>query len=126
MSNLSTDLIARNHDVTINYANTLITNFESNVENIINGDYSESNPLYNSQSFNKDALQRVLDLEGCIGIRFYNGFDTNNKIVLVATGIDSEGNDLNLEPDSTSTDYLILQHAQPCPTICPAASKINT
>ena len=52
-----------------------------------------------------------MDLEGCIGIRIYNGFDTNNKIVLVATGIDSEGNDLNLEPDSTSTDYLILQEA---------------
>lgn len=126
MSTLSQDLLNRSHAISVADAQTLITHFASCKTDIITGDYSESEPLPNAESFNKEALLRVLEQEGCIGIRFYLGFTTSDKVVLVGTGIDEDGNDLNLGLEDTSTGQELLQGGQPCPTLCPDESKINS
>jgi hypothetical protein len=125
MSDLSQDLLARTHSITIANANALITNFTAKKKDIEDGDYEDSEPLFNAESFNKEALLRVLNQEGCIGIRFYNGFNTENKIVLVATGIDSDGNDLNLGVGTNPAYSVLLQSGQPCPNWCMDDSLIN-
>lgn len=59
----------------------------------------------------KDQLLKILELEDCIGIRIYNGYnDDESKENRVLFGVDSEENDM--------TDDIILDRLIPCPPFC--------
>lgn len=63
-------------------------------------------------------LQRILQQEGCMGVRIYNGCDTdhNNKTNLVLVGVNKKGEDM--------TDGIILERLLRCPSVCPQSSPL--
>lgn len=67
-----------------------------------------------------EKIRSILQQEGCMGIRMYNGnvADANNEIKtnLVLVGVNEEGEDM--------TDGIILERLIRCPTICPKQSPL--
>jgi hypothetical protein len=67
-------------------------------------------------AYSAEIINEILNQDGCVGIRFYNGTDngTNN---LILVGFDEQGNDL--------FDKNIAQHGLPCPSNCGEANPLN-
>ncbi len=64
-----------------------------------------------------NKLNRILEQEGCIGVRIYNGYDTaTNKENRVLVGVDASGEDIS--------GGVIVEELTPCPTACPKASPL--
>lgn len=124
MPNIIEDLVRRTHEITKEQARELIVCYQENRRNIENGQFAGQDILPNAETFNAEAIQAVLQQDGCIGIRFYYGMDGTNKVMLVATGVDQEGNDLDLAIGQDLNPRL-MQTAQRCPFTCPEPSQIN-
>ena len=68
--------------------------------------------------FGKRDMEELLDQSGCVGFRYYYGFDANYKSVMVLVGTDANENDL--------TDGIILEMSLPGPTSCSSANELNS
>lgn len=64
-----------------------------------------------------NKIKLILEQEGCIGIRFYNGYDVESgKTNLVLVGVNEAGEDMELDT--------ILERLIPCPPICAHKSSL--
>ncbi len=68
--------------------------------------------------FGKDALQGILDQEGCVGIRVYYGEDDNGTPQLVLVGADADTNDI--------IEGNLAQRQVPCPPYCGKDNELNS
>lgn len=81
--------------------------------------FQEDNPgAIKSFYVGAKKLKLILDQEECVGVRIYNGYDTdqNNKPNLVLVGVDKMGEDM--------TDGIILDKLETCPSLCPGSSTL--
>lgn len=80
--------------------------------------YQKENPGTIKSFFaGSDKLNLILQQEGCIGIRIYNGYNEAEKRAnLVLVGVDAMGEDM--------TKGVILQELTPCPNVCPKSSEL--
>ena len=60
--------------------------------------------------YGKTFLLSVLNQEGCVGIRVYNGRKEDGKLELVIVGVKTDGNDL--------TEGIMGNRSVPCPPYC--------
>lgn len=67
--------------------------------------------------YGKEMLNKILDQESCVGIRFYYGRRENGQINIVAIGCDAGGEDLY--------DGIILERTEPCPPYCAELSPLK-
>lgn len=66
-----------------------------------------------SSFMGKNNVQDILDQEGCIGLRIYNGYDDVEKVIkLILVGVDS--NEADMLGDGKIYDQMIV-----CPPHCP-------
>lgn len=64
-----------------------------------------------------NKLNLILEQEGCMGIRIYNGYDADqNKANLVLVGVDETGEDM--------TDGVIVERLRLCPPDCSKNSPL--
>lgn len=64
-----------------------------------------------------NKLNLILKQKGCIGLRIYNGYNTETrKNDLVLVGVDTNGEDI--------TNGVILEDLNPCPPNCPKSSPL--
>lgn len=64
-----------------------------------------------------NKLNLILEQQGCIGVRIYNGYSEKEHIKnLVLVGVDSEGEDM--------TNGVILERLVICPRFCPKNSPL--
>lgn len=69
--------------------------------------------------FGKDVLQRILEQEGCMGIRMYYGIDEDTNLPnLVLVGADANENDME--------NGVISEKSVCCPPRCGKANKLNS
>ena len=66
-----------------------------------------SNPK--SHAYGKNKIQDILNQTGCEGIRFYNGVENGNRVILFV-GVDANGLDM--------MNGQIVETGQPCPPFC--------
>lgn len=132
MTQYQTNLQNVNHFISIEAAQSLIERFASNRNDIIDGNFSEADPFSSCSTFDKTSIISLLNQDGCIGLRIYSGMyddltteEKKGKIVFVLCGVDENGNDLNLDPETEETDQLIMEDALLCPPLCPDPSLIN-
>ena len=80
--------------------------------------FQEKNPDAIKSFFaGSDKLKLILEQKDCIGIRIYNGYNTEqNRLNLVLIGVDMSGEDM--------TSGVILEELTPCPNICPKSSDL--
>jgi hypothetical protein len=70
----------------------------------------------NSHLFGAETVKRLLEQEGCVGMRIYYALDDKDEQQLLLVGTDAEGNDM--------TDGQILDLAIPCPPDCVIGSEL--
>ncbi len=70
-----------------------------------------------SHFFGKEIIQRILDQEGCMGIRIYYALDENGKKQLITVGANSKEDDLY--------EGIIAERSFICPPYCPNGSPLN-
>lgn len=95
-----------NHQITLEEAKKLISNYQKKLR----GD--EVKALY----VGKEALQKLLEQENCVGARIYFAETEEGKPELVFVGVTSEGKDL--------TSGIILERDLPCPPYCDDSSEL--
>jgi hypothetical protein len=72
--------------------------------------------------FGREIIQKILNQEGCKGIRIYHAIDDKSKKQLILVGVDEKGN--NMWPSSSKgkskgKGNLTADDSQPCPPYCP-------
>lgn len=68
-------------------------------------------------AFGANHVQDVLNQEGCVGIRIYNGYNEEEDCPnIVVVGVDAEGKDM--------TDGKIFDRGFRCPDMCDIASPL--
>ena len=88
------------HTVTLEEAKELIANYQE----------SEGAEDILACYFGKTFLLSVLNQEGCVGIRIYNGRKEDGKLEFVIVGVDSDGEDLK--------EGILGNRSAPCPPYC--------
>ncbi len=68
--------------------------------------------------FGKDTLQRIIDQDGCAGIRIYYGKEDDDTPQLVLVGADADENDI--------IRGVIAQRQIPCPPFCGKDNELNS
>lgn len=95
------------HQITLEEAKKLIQNYKNkNTGQEIKAHY-----------FGKEALQKLLEQEECVGIRIYYASQEDGTPELVIVGVNKEGKDL--------TSGIILERNWPCPPYCDGDSELN-
>lgn len=67
--------------------------------------------------FDSELILELLKQEGCVGLRIYNGYDTESKRMCpVLVGVNHENHDM--------TKGIILDRSIPCPDFCAEKSDL--
>jgi hypothetical protein len=97
------------HSISINDAAALTRNYR---------DTSKSGAII-AEFFGKEALERILAQEGCVGIRCYYGKKEDGTPALILIGADENEDDL-IDGDE------IAQAGNPCPPFCASTNHLNS
>ena len=80
--------------------------------------YRKANPNgIKAHFFGRDIIQRILDQDGCVGIRCYYALDEKGVQQMIMVGADKDENDLY--------NGIIAEVSKPCPTYCPTGSPLT-
>lgn len=71
-----------------------------------------------SHFFGSQILQKLLDQEGCVGIRMYHALDDDMKKQLVLIGVDEKGNDME--------SGLVADRSLICPPDCDSGGTLSS
>lgn len=97
-----------NHSISLQAASDLTKNYR---------DAEESSDIKGG-FFGKTTLQRILNQEGCIGIRIYYGLEEDGTPKFVLVGVEENEDDL-IEGE-------IAQASVPCPPNCGSSNELNS
>ena len=97
---------------------------ELNIEQAIawTGNYRKNaltdadNAVVKAHFYGREVLQRLLDQEGCMGIRIYYALDDDGQKQLVLVGADAEGNDM---------ENMVVDFAHVCPPYCSPTGNLK-
>jgi hypothetical protein len=97
-----------NHDINLLDAAKLTSNYRHSVATgSILGGY-----------FGRTAIERILDQEGCVGIRYYYALSADGAKTLVLVGVNADENDL--------VHGELAEISWPCPPYCSDANALNS
>ncbi|HRI35086.1 MAG: hypothetical protein IPK88_18140 [Saprospiraceae bacterium] len=99
--------------VTLSEAQSMASNW-AGLQSSLNMPISEANPK--AYAFGNNKMLGIINQNGCEGIRLYNGYE-NNKRVIIVVGIDENGDDM--------TGGYILELSRPCPPNCGSNTVIG-
>jgi hypothetical protein len=66
--------------------------------------------------FGKEAIEKILNQQDCVGIRIYNAIDNSNKLTFVLVGVTADNNDM--------TGGKLAQFGVGCPPNCAPDSPL--
>ena len=80
------------------------------------------------ETFEKTAIQKLLDTAGCASFRIYYGMkEEDQRVHAIIVGFDGDGKDIlpitGIAADGT--DPIIVENGTACPTDCPPSSDLN-
>ncbi len=82
----------------------------------LTGDYQKNHPgAVKAVFMGAEIIQKILDQQGCMGIRVYFGED-NNQYTVVLVGANSNEDDM--------TEGVLADRGKPCPPDCPVQSPL--
>lgn len=123
--------------ISLEKAKQLIKKFKVDKDKIVKDEYKGKNLLPNSETFDRYAIDTLLQLPGCTKIRIYFGMEEDDKVSLVIVGVDKDGKDIlsptTLKDSSQSiasvevtVDEPIVENGAKCPPECPLDSPLNS
>jgi hypothetical protein len=97
-----------NHIVTLTEASVLTANFRND---------STKNPIKGGM-FWKEAVERVINQPGCVGMRYYYAQQDNGTPAIVLAGVDAKGNDI--------VRGVLAEVSWLCPPYCSWMNELNS
>ncbi|MBL0341323.1 MAG: hypothetical protein IPP71_10515 [Bacteroidetes bacterium] len=67
--------------------------------------------------FGGDAIREILDQDGCVGMRYYYGLNSDEKPVLILVGVTADNDDLY--------QGKLAEMSLPCPDYCATDNPLN-
>ena len=117
---------ANDHVILLQTAIDMTTLYRTNRETILDTSYKGKGILPLSETFNRGAIDALLAVTNCAGIRIYYGMDEDDKVHAVLVAVNSSNEDLlpgnSLEENE---DPIIVELGQRCPPTCPPTSDLN-
>ena len=124
---MSTSFIGANNLIPLEKAKKLTAFFKEERDNLINPGIYSQDVIPFSETFDRRAIDQLLALDGCVGIRIYTGLDEEFKLRLILVGVNDKGQDLII-PDPTEgagTEVgLVVEEGARCPPFCPTDSLL--
>ena len=118
-----------NHLISLERAKEMIRTYREKKATILQPEYADSNVLPHSETFNREAFDRLMAQPGCAGVRIYYGMDEQLNVHAIVIGVNENNEDLLPSTDSTGSseptgEPLILEEAVRCPPNCPEGSVL--
>lgn len=117
---------ANSHFISLATAETMTAAYRSDKEAILATAYQNQNILPLSETFNRGAIDTLLAIDACAGIRIYYGMDENLKVHAILVAVNEENEDILPAASLLSeADPVIVEEGQRCPDLCPPPSPLN-
>ncbi len=114
------------HSISLAQAVAMTTLYRSE-KNVILEDRVPPDTLALSETFPREALDKLLAVERCASIRIYFGMSENLQIHSILVAADENNQDiLPFEMYSSAQTGLIIEDGKRCPPECPPASVLNS
>lgn len=115
------------HFIDLAKAKKLTGKFRQKKKEVLSDKYKDKNVLPTCETFDRLAIDALLQQPGCAGIRIYLGMDDKDEVNLVLVGVNEKGEDmLPSGTDSVAAEPQIVDNGTRCPTECPSSSPLNT
>ena len=69
-----------------------------------------------STAYDRDLVEKILDQDGCVGLRMYYAQNADDALCLVLVGTDKNGDDLYKGE--------LMEWGAPCPPDCPSPNPL--
>ncbi len=112
----------KKHEISVQTAIEMTTRFRA----------SKPSDLPLCETFEMEAIQKLLDTYGCGYLRIYYGRKENGDIHAILVAADPDDFDILPSPDPDYVDenedniIIIVEDGYRCPTLCPPESPLNT
>ncbi len=111
------------HSITVAQAKQMTKLFRELKDIILIPDMRGKDILSICETFNREAFDRILAQPTCVGIRIYFGMNPEQKVRVIAVGVDKDNNDLLPELSNTTIrdpePPPPTEQGLPCPPYCP-------
>jgi hypothetical protein len=126
---MSTEFLGASNLIPLSKAKKLKANFKLKKKDLINPKITATDVIPDSETFNRTAIDQLLALPGCVGIRIYSGLDDESKLHSILVGVNEKGEDLIIPSTTTSLtedgDGEVVEDGMRCPPNCPPTSTLN-
>ena len=126
---MSTSFLEASNLIALSKAKQLKSFFKAQKGQLINPKISAQDVIPDSETFNRTAIDKLLALPGCVGIRIYTGLDEEFKLHSILVGVNDKGEDLIIPSSVTENNAEeggeVVEEALRCPPICPPTSKLD-
>ena len=119
-----------NNRITLKQAKDLIARFRGRKPDVIKPGFE--NALPTSETFEREAIDKLLANPRCVKVRIYPGMSEDMNIRMIIVGVDSNDQDilpLNengiIEGDGEVEEEVIVEDGTRCPPVCPTTSALN-
>lgn len=119
-----------NNRITLQQAIDLVTRFRSRKQDVIKPEYVEKNILPTSETFDREAIDKLLAHPECLKVRVYPGMSEDMNIRMIIVGVDALDKDIlpvteNKSSDGDDEEEIIVEEGVRCPPTCPPTSPLN-
>jgi hypothetical protein len=125
---MSTSFLEASNLIALSKAKQLKSFFKAQKGLLINPKISAKDVIPDSETFNRTAIDRLLAIPGCVGIRIYTGLDEEFKLHSILVGVNDKGEDLiipSVTENNAEEGGEVVEEALRCPPICPLTSKLD-
>jgi len=116
---------ANSHYITLQTAVDMTALYRTNREAMLDPVYQNKDVLPLNETFNRAAIEALLDLPGCAGIRIYGGQDDSDRVHSILVAVNAENEDILGSASKDTEDPVIVEVGQRCPPTCPPESPLN-
>jgi hypothetical protein len=102
--------------------------FRKEKEELLQEQFRNKNIFANSETFEKDQLEKILAKEGCKKLRIYYGMDEELKIHAILVPVNANNEDIlpvAMKNEEPTNDEGIIDRGVRCPPNCPPPSELN-
>lgn len=121
------------HSIPLAQAIQMTQQFRTLRETILKPEFSKLDVLPLSETFDREAFDRILSLRGCKKLRIYYGMDPQSKVHAIIVGVNEADEDMvsTSTASTTTSSGLTTDSIDPtedgirCPPQCPRPSPLN-
>jgi len=126
------------HFISLEKAKAMTAKFRGRQNHFVKDEFKNKIIWPISETFTRDAFDKLLTQSGCTGLRIYYGMDDNDGIHAVIVGINDKNEDIlpntsNIESLTTNTytttstkEGIIIEDGKICPPLCAPTSLLNS